>query len=67
MNKENRPISQTTHIICAKCGNNIILDNRYDSDILIFEDMNNDKYNQLSFNYPCCKEQYDLPCKLIRY
>lgn len=67
MNKLNRPVSQVTHILCAKCGADIALDNRYDSDILTYEDMNCDDHNQLIFTCPSCNVQYDLPCKMIRY
>ena len=57
-NRIGRNIRQTTHIICAKCGSSISIDNNRPSNILsksCYDD-------EIIFNCPNCKESYDIPC-----
>lgn len=55
MNNATRAVSQTTHLICAMCGEDVAVCNRDATDVLVFDDV-------LWFNCPECNEQYDLPC-----
>lgn len=55
---EKRFVSQTTHFICAKCGGNTPISNRYRLPLKAEKETGN--LIRLHFPCPKCNEEYDL-------
>ena len=61
---EQRGVSQTTHLICAKCGGDNAVSNRYvlpwELNTIIVDESGKGRLFRLVWTCEYCKESYDL-------